>query len=172
MLDQCSVSYEPNGLTLVKISTLVSPEVPLLVEGSSNSKLADYLNSMTLADAHFLDRVDEIGGGLYKVNYELASRSLKLNVIESLIQEKWGVLGCRIWRILQMKNKLDEKQVAKLGMISQKDGREVLYKMMKEGFCFLQVTINYRLKIRMFQNLLIILLHVLIFFGMLIPSVQ
>lgn len=95
--------------------------------------------SLTSNDAHFLDKVDEKGGGLYKVNYELASRTLKLNIIESIIQEKWGLIGCRIWRILQAKNKLDEKQVAKIGMISQKDGRECLYKMMKDGFCFLQV---------------------------------
>jgi hypothetical protein len=142
ILDECSTSYEPKGLSMVKISTLINPDIPLMVEGSSNSKLGDYLNSLTLEDAHFLDKVDEMGGGLYKVNYEFASRSLKLNIVESLIQEKWGLLGCRIWKILQRKNKLDEKQVSKIGMISQKAARECLYKMMKEGFCFLQVKIS------------------------------
>jgi DNA-directed RNA polymerase III subunit RPC3 len=30
-----------------------------------------------------------------------------------MIQEKWGIIGCRIWRILEAKKKLDEKQVSK-----------------------------------------------------------
>ena len=96
--------------------------------------------SLSSNEARFLVKVDQKGGGLYKVNYEIAGQSLKLNIIESIIQETWGLLGCRIWRILQQKKKLDEKQVSKLGMISQKDGRECLYKMMKDGFCFLQVS--------------------------------
>ena len=102
----------------------------------------DYLQALSSDEAHFLDRVDEKGGGLYKINYEVSSRELKLNILESIIQEKWGLIGCRIWRVLNEKTKLDEKYVSKISMISQKEGRECLYKMMKEGFCFLQVTFN------------------------------
>ena len=63
--------------------------------------------SLSSNEARFLVKVDQKGGGLYKVNYEKAGQSLKLNIIESIIQEKWGLLGCRIWRILQQKKKLD-----------------------------------------------------------------
>ena len=127
------------GLTLNKISTLLDPSVQLEVEGPSRGRLRDYLDTLAQDEAHFLSKRDEKGGGQYMVDTTQASQYLKQRILESIIQEKWGRVGCRIWRLLHLKNKLDEKQVSKLAMIAPKAGRECLYKMLQEGFVFLQV---------------------------------
>ena len=112
--------------------------VNLEVEGNTTNKLVDYLEALSHDDVPFVSKCDEKGGGQYVVNVPLVVLHLQQRMMESILQEKFGNLGCRIWRILMEKKALDEKQIAKIAMISSKSGRECLYQMMKHGFVFIQ----------------------------------
>ncbi len=129
---------DPKGITLTKISTLIGSASSLPVDGSTGNRLHDYLETLAQDESHFLVKKDEKGGGQYKVDVDALSASVQQRHLESIIQEKWGLVGCRIWRLLSEKGKLDEKQVSKLALISPKAGRELLYRMLGAGFVFLQ----------------------------------
>ena len=45
----------------------------------------------------------------------------------------------RVFRMLMIKGQLEQKQVADFSMLSPKDTRELLYKMLKAGYLALQV---------------------------------
>ena len=47
--------------------------------------------------------------------------------------------GLRIFRMLQEKKQLEQKQIAESAMVPVREAREVLYKMLKGGFLALQV---------------------------------
>ena len=47
--------------------------------------------------------------------------------------------GLRIFRMLQEKKQLEQKQIAEFAMVPVREAREVLYKMLKGGFLALQV---------------------------------
>lgn len=52
---------------------------------------------------------------------------------------RFGAPGMRVFRMLMIKGQLEQKQVADFSMLSPKDTRELLYKMLKAGYLALQV---------------------------------
>ncbi|KAG8808779.1 RNA polymerase III subunit C82, partial [Serendipita sp. 399] len=63
------------------------------------------------------------GSGSSKVHVDFAGvyRRLKQAVLDGYVRERWGVLAVRIVRILLSMGKMDEKQLAKVAMISPDD---------------------------------------------------
>ena len=55
------------------------------------------------------------------------------------LQEAHVRAGLRIFRMLQEKKQLEQKQIAEFAMVPVREAREVLYKMLKGGFLALQV---------------------------------
>ena len=55
---------------------------------------------------------DENMGGMYVVRYHEICESLKKEIFEDVIMEKYGFKGLRIVRLLYEKGKLDEKAVS------------------------------------------------------------
>jgi hypothetical protein len=59
-------------------------------------------------------------------------------VIESVVVNKFGTLSGRIFRLLNSRPLLEQKQIASICMIPIKDVREKLYRMLNAGFVALQ----------------------------------
>lgn len=65
---------------------------------------------------------------------------IKRNTLLSILEENCGSVAARIWRLLYDKKKLDERQITKLALMQEKVARELLYKMLKLGMVFIQVS--------------------------------
>ncbi len=58
-----------------------------------------------------LEKIDTKGGGEYVIDIKNVSEKIKVDIILSVIHEKGGVDFIRIWRLLQDKGKMEDKQV-------------------------------------------------------------
>lgn len=66
------------------------------------------------------------------------AKSIKLKNAESLIENKFGIIGSRIFRLLVTKKQLEQKQVAELAMIPLAEARTLLYRMFVDRITQLQ----------------------------------
>ncbi|KAK9765015.1 RNA polymerase III subunit C82 [Basidiobolus ranarum] len=86
----------------------------------------------------FMTKEDERGSGQYRINLEKIAEALKIRLVESVVSEKFGSVSARLMRILMSKQKLDEKQVAKIAMVPGKDAREKLHQLATAGLLEVQ----------------------------------
>ncbi|KAL2917493.1 RNA polymerase III subunit C82 [Polyrhizophydium stewartii] len=105
------------------------------IHGRVSNPAIEYMDLLMSAHSQIITNID---GSQYAVNLRNAVRALQVDMIESIIQEKFGLVSRRIWRLLHMRSKQDEKQVGKQAMVNNKVARECLYAMFKAGFVFLQ----------------------------------
>ncbi|OAJ44446.1 RNA polymerase III subunit RPC82 helix-turn-helix domain-containing protein [Batrachochytrium dendrobatidis JEL423] len=134
-LNSCKEPLSPS-IRREMIGTLVRGQ-ELHVHGHSNDPAMEYIEALVSERAKI---VSNLNGTLYAINLRDSVRVMQIDLIESIIQEKFGDVCRRIWRLLYMKQKLDEKQVGKQAMINNKVARECLYTMLKEGLVYLQVS--------------------------------
>ena len=73
--------------------------------------IKQYLDYLVEND-DILRKKDENMGGMYVVQYHEICESLKKEIFEDVITEKYGFKGLRIVRLLYEKGKLDEKAVS------------------------------------------------------------
>ncbi|EGF78165.1 hypothetical protein BATDEDRAFT_91024 [Batrachochytrium dendrobatidis JAM81] len=132
-LNSCKEPLSPS-IRREMIGTLVRGQ-ELHVHGHSNDPAMEYIEALVSERAKI---VSNLNGTLYAINLRDSVRVMQIDLIESIIQEKFGDVCRRIWRLLYMKQKLDEKQVGKQAMINNKVARECLYTMLKEGLVYLQ----------------------------------
>eukprot|EP00842_Homolaphlyctis_polyrhiza_P006678 jgi/Hompol1/7010/HPOL_005165-RA len=104
------------------------------LSGPCDNKVMEYIKTLMADGAQIITSSQ----GQYTVNLANSVRAIQIEIIESIIYDKFGPIGRRIWRLLHINNKLDEKQVAKIAMVSNKVARESLYAMFRAGFVFLQ----------------------------------
>ncbi|KAJ3056234.1 DNA-directed RNA polymerase III subunit RPC3 [Rhizophlyctis rosea] len=110
-------------------------DVELLVEGDAGAnRLLEYMEWLADGSEGFLKKKGE----LYCCPIRDVVTRLKQQVIESIIVERFSEDHKRIWRILLMKEKLDEKQVAKFAMVPIKEARRCLFDLHNAGFAFIQ----------------------------------
>lgn len=64
---------------------------------------------------------------------------LRLKHSHSIVREKFGDDAARIFLLLVEKKQLEEKQVSDLALVSKKETRSRLYKMMENKIVHLQV---------------------------------
>ncbi|OWF46957.1 DNA-directed RNA polymerase III subunit RPC3 [Mizuhopecten yessoensis] len=89
--------------------------------------LCDDMNGM-------FNKVDEMSGGLYAVNFYKGLQEIAKAHLESVVQERFGSKCLRIFRVLLMKQHSKQKQIEDYAMISAKEAKELLYNMFSENF--------------------------------------
>lgn len=67
---------------------------------------------------------------------------LRLKHSHSIVREKFGDDAARIFLLLVEKKQLEEKMVSDLSLVSKKDARSKLYKMLERNIVHLQVRHN------------------------------
>lgn len=115
----------------------------------------DYVSSLDLLDPQTAqirtlwqimtapNPIPRVGGDHYRKTYPAASKQhildfLRLREVEAVILQRFGSPACRIFRLLLLKNNLEQRQVADLAMIPVKDTRESLYKLLKAEYVQIQ----------------------------------
>jgi len=74
----------------------------------------------------------------FAVNHKSILDHVKQKLVESVVLDKFGPDSLRIFRLLIMKNMLEQKQVSELAMTPIKDTRDCLYKMLQHNYVYLQ----------------------------------
>ena len=83
----------------------------LKVHQSYGNPIIDYLDTLAMDSTKIVSKADERGGGQYVVNLKNSAQVLQMRILETIIREKFGALGFRIFKLLMEKKKLDDKQV-------------------------------------------------------------
>jgi len=78
------------------------------------------------------------GGKKVAIEYENVGRRLRFKIFETFVRERWGELAIRVLRLLIDKGKMDEKQIAKIAMMSKKDVQPLLTKLASASLISLQ----------------------------------
>lgn len=102
------------------------------------AQIVQYLSLLTDEKDNLVSKTGESGGGMYCINLQKCVDTLCQNVIESIVQERFGSRCFRIFRLLLLKKHMEQKQIGELAMIPSKDVKELLYKLFAERFIALQ----------------------------------
>jgi len=128
---------EPSqGATFYALESSLSASTPNSPEAKIAAHLRDYLETLTRDG--FLRKTDEMQGGVYVPNISQTVDMLKQRIIESNINEKYGHVSKRIYRLLVTRKFVDQKQVAQIAMVHVEQAREKLYRMHADGYTCLQ----------------------------------
>lgn len=84
----------------------------------------------------FLKKVGDSGGGMYVIDYALLSENLCRSVVESVVRERFGTKGLRVFRVLLEKNYLEQDQIENLAMLGSKEAKELTYQLLSHRFIF------------------------------------
>ncbi|KAI7908135.1 uncharacterized protein BX663DRAFT_493093 [Cokeromyces recurvatus] len=107
-----------------------TPVVSEVVEG--------YFKLLQTDQAGFLKYRDDLGGNHYSVNFKKLRYVMKRTIFENFLNDQFGIVCCRIVRILLDKGKLEETQIQKLAMLPLKDVRCKLNILMKHSIVEIQ----------------------------------
>ena len=58
--------------------------------------------------------------------------------LESIVRERFGSKPLRIFRLLSLKQHLEQKQVSDMALVPNKEAKEILYSLLSENFISLQ----------------------------------
>lgn len=105
--------------------------------GLAASPLLQYLNLLA-QNFDFVQAQSSLGANAFAFNVKKAARHLRLLLIESFIRARFGSPSARIFKILLAKKMFEERQIAKVAMITSKEVRERLYALLKVGLVQLQ----------------------------------
>mmetsp|Transcript_12405 Transcript_12405/g.49771 ORF Transcript_12405/g.49771 Transcript_12405/m.49771 type:complete len:451 (+) Transcript_12405:199-1551(+) len=90
-----------------------------------------------LLSAHLMDSAGNIQER-YSVDFSRILDMIRVKELEAVVRERFGGPACRIFRLLLLKHNLEQKQIAEMAMISIKDTRELLYKLLKAHYVQIQ----------------------------------
>ncbi|KAI9248910.1 hypothetical protein BY458DRAFT_445574 [Sporodiniella umbellata] len=125
---------------MVSRGDIVLPKDPLEPnkKPSLQETIRGYISLLKMDPAGFVKSKDDRGANHFAVNFEKLRQTMKRQIVEGLVRERYGVATCRILKILMEKGKLEESQVQKLAMLPAKDTREKLALLMTKGFVEIQ----------------------------------
>lgn len=106
--------------------------------GGSKNPIVDYLETYRLDSVKFLTKDIERGNGDYYINFKEINNFMKIDLIGNTIKEKYGSNSMRLWKILLDKGKFDEKQIAKVALVSHLEARKCLFELLNAGYTYLQ----------------------------------
>lgn len=106
---------------------------------SVNEVVQGYVDLLRADQAGFVMTRDELGANQYSVNFKKLRETMKRQLLEGLVIDKFGVASCRIIRILLDKGKLDDSQIQKISMLPAKDVRHKLDNLLAAGLVEIQV---------------------------------
>ncbi|RPA99946.1 hypothetical protein L873DRAFT_1843189 [Choiromyces venosus 120613-1] len=78
------------------------------------------------------------GLGEWSVNYKELGKLMRHIELEKVVEETFGEMGLRLLRIIKDKGKLEEKQVASIALLKQKEIRSILTGLQENGYLHLQ----------------------------------
>jgi DNA-directed RNA polymerase III subunit RPC3 len=100
------------------MSHKLDPSVDLPIEDHSNSMplsrseaIKEYVEMLVVDENGFLVRGDEKSAGQFLVDYHKVCHSMRKRLVETVVQEKFGSTFLRIFRLLDSKGKLEDRQV-------------------------------------------------------------
>lgn len=106
---------------------------------SVNQVVQGYVDLLKSDKAGFIKTEDNLGSHQYAVNLAKLRHTMKCELLDGLVNDKFGLACCRIVRILCDKGKLDESQVQKYAMLPLKDVRFKLSTLLTAGIVEIQV---------------------------------
>ncbi|KAG0130216.1 RNA polymerase III subunit RPC82-domain-containing protein [Tuber indicum] len=78
------------------------------------------------------------GLGEWSVNYKELGKLMRHIELEKVVEETFGEMGLRLLRIIKDKGKLEEKQIASIALLKQKEIRSILTGLQESGYLHLQ----------------------------------
>ncbi|KAL0483626.1 hypothetical protein AKO1_011457, partial [Acrasis kona] len=133
--------YISSSITFASIREICSTSD--MLSNFSDNKINLYLDMLANDQIKIVQRMANMHQGSFVINLGNISGALKKQYCESIIEQKHGQIGCRIFRILLDKKQLEVKQVAELAMIPPNEARTLLYKMLQSGVVLLQEVPKY-----------------------------
>lgn len=116
----------------------VAVQRPAMTEAQRRAHLVDtHMHLLAVDPRKFARSIGSRGGGEWKADFRHLSGLLLQDHLTSTVDAKFGDFGpkaAKIMRILFEKGKLDEKQVAHLAMMRQKDMRGFLTHLQEAGY--------------------------------------
>ncbi|KAL7267166.1 RNA polymerase III subunit C82 [Rhizina undulata] len=100
--------------------------------------LKQHLELLAEDSYKFLSLESNRGMGEWSVNYKELGKTMRSIAMENVVEERFGQEGTRILRILKNKGKLDEKQIANIALLKQKETRATLTSLQESGHLELQ----------------------------------
>lgn len=117
-------------------------QFPLDTSASSGGGLAaSPLQQYLLILANNFDYIQlqsSLGSNTFSLDISKAIRHLRLLSLESFIRSRFGLPSARIFKILLAKRMFEERQIAKVAMITGKEVRERLFALLRLGLVQLQ----------------------------------
>lgn len=101
-------------------------------------RLRASLQQMASDPSGLLIKSSHLGAPQYSVDLAQLVRAAQLKEVEAVVSQRFGPSACRVFRLLQRKRCMEQKQVAELAMLPVQEAREVLYRMLKDGYVTLQ----------------------------------
>ncbi|KAK4999428.1 RNA polymerase III subunit C82 [Elasticomyces elasticus] len=117
-------------------------------KGTQSNYLLDRNKQLGLFEQHlhilaehsdgFVTKLGTNGRGEWRVNFRQLTRLLVQIQIETLVSARFGNVHRRLVRVLHARGKLEEKQVAKVAMLTQREIRSLLTSLHNAGIIELQ----------------------------------
>ena len=85
--------------------------ITLPISGEFRNPLSEYCTLLSSQKYQILLKEDSRSDGLYQLNLRKTMENITMELIQSVVTERHGSVACRIFRLLQAGQKLDEKQV-------------------------------------------------------------
>ncbi|XP_055382577.1 DNA-directed RNA polymerase III subunit RPC3 [Condylostylus longicornis] len=103
-----------------------------------SSDLIKYVDNYVVLIAEdslgFLQKVGEVGGGQYVVNFKKGLQELAFICVENVINEKFGSKAARIFRVIKSKQYIEQEEIQKEAMIPSKEAKLLTYNLFQEHF--------------------------------------
>ncbi|EGG22439.1 RNA polymerase III subunit [Cavenderia fasciculata] len=106
-----------------------------------NKHFENYLSLMAASRPAIITkqaRSSTLETGIYNINISDVAKVVNQKMLESIIKQKYGDGGLRLFKLLMIKKFLDAKQIAEMAMIPLKECKVLLFKMMERGVVKLQ----------------------------------
>ncbi|RZF32383.1 hypothetical protein LSTR_LSTR001847 [Laodelphax striatellus] len=111
---------------------------------SANAYLSQYfeqyLKILEEDSCRFLTKVGtgDVSSAQLCVNMAKAILQLTSTAIENVIEQRFGMKAARIFRLVKTKKFVEQEQIQQLAMISDKEAKQITYKLLQENFLQMQ----------------------------------
>jgi len=96
--------------------------------------LDNILHLMCDDQLEYLSKTSESAGGQYQINFALAARAMAEATMQSIIQEKFGTRGVRIFRLLLDRHYLEQNELETMALLPGKEAKDLTYAMLADNY--------------------------------------
>eukprot|EP00252_Welwitschia_mirabilis_P013219 TRINITY_DN29148_c0_g1_i1.p1 TRINITY_DN29148_c0_g1~~TRINITY_DN29148_c0_g1_i1.p1 ORF type:complete len:546 (+),score=110.47 TRINITY_DN29148_c0_g1_i1:206-1843(+) len=105
--------------------------------GMTMERIRGSLTQMASSHIGYLSRSSD-NMGKYVINMHKIIQDARKSEMEAVVLNRFGNVGCRIFRLLAMKGPLEHTQISDQALVDRKETLEILYKLLKDNFVQLQ----------------------------------